>query len=84
MISGRLVDENGKGIGGATVSVDETGYPGAVQSEPFDSTVTDSDGRFDFTFSVAFANTVGLVASYKGDETHSPAESNTLIFTTHG
>ena len=82
VITGRLTDQDGKGISGATVSIDETGYPGAAQAEPFDTTVTGSDGRFSFTLNVSFANMVGLVANYEGDESHSSAESNTITFTT--
>lgn len=82
IITGRLADAQGKGISGATVSIDESGYPGAAGPEPFQKTTTDSDGRFEFDLHVSFANMVGLVASYEGDEFHSPAESNTLIFST--
>ena len=81
VISGRLTDQKGTGISGATVSIDETGYPGAAGAEPFDTTTTGSDGRFSFTLGVAFADAVGLVAHYDGDATHSSADSNTLIFT---
>ena len=74
------MDGQGKGISGAMVSIDESGYPGAAGPEPFGKTMTDSDGSFEFDLHVSFANMVGLVASYEGDEFHSPAESNTLIF----
>lgn len=80
LISGRLTDQNGKGISGATIAIDETGYPGAQQAEPFATAVTGSDGRFDYTLSVRFADSVGLVATYDGDDTHRSAESNTLFF----
>lgn len=82
-ISGRLTDQDGKGVGGATVTIDETGYPGAKQAEPFATTRTGSDGRFEFSLGVSFADTVGLVANYEGDENHHPSESNTLIFTAY-
>ncbi len=80
VISGRLTDIDGKGISGATVTIDETGYPGASSSEPFDTTQTGSDGRFRFTLSVKFANMVGLVANYAGDDKYRESESNTLTF----
>ncbi|MDD1727876.1 MAG: carboxypeptidase-like regulatory domain-containing protein, partial [Methanospirillum sp.] len=81
VISGRLTDQDGHGISGATITIDETGYPGASSGEPFVTTQTGSDGRFDYTLSVRFANSVGLVANYQGDEDHKAAESNTLSFT---
>ena len=80
VISGRLTDMDGNGISGATVTIDETGYPGASTGEPFDTTLTGSDGRFRFTLSVKFANMVGLVANYAGDDNHHGSESNTLTF----
>lgn len=83
IITGRLTDQDGKGVDGATITIDETGYPGAVQSEPFATTHSGSDGRFEFSLGVSFADSVGLVANYEGDESHNPAESNTLFFTAH-
>lgn len=83
VISGRLTDQNGKGISGATVTIDETGYPGASTGEPFVTTQTGSDGRFESSLSVKYANIVGLVANYEGDSKHHSAESNTLTFSSH-
>jgi hypothetical protein len=83
-ISGQLTDKEGKGIGGATVTIDETGYPGAGSGEPFVTVQTASDGRFESSLGVSVASTVGLVASYKGDENYGPAESNIITFTAHG
>lgn len=82
VISGRLTDANGKGIRGATINLDETGYPGAQQAEPFSTTSTDSEGRFEFTIQVSFANIVGLYAYYDGDDTYMSSDSNTLTFST--
>jgi hypothetical protein len=80
VISGRLTDSDGNGVEGATIKLDETGYPGAQQSEPLLSTQSDSDGRFEFAVTVKFANIVGLFAHYDGDDTHTGSESNTLTF----
>ncbi len=83
VISGRLTDQDGKGISGATIGIDETGYPGASGSDPFATVVTGSDGRFETSLSVMFSNSVGLVASFEGDDTYRSAESNTLFFVSH-
>ncbi|HWQ67739.1 MAG TPA: hypothetical protein VN372_12845 [Methanospirillum sp.] len=82
-ISGRLTDKNGKGISGATINIDEAGYPGAAQAEPFETAGTDSEGRFEVTIQTAFANMVSIVANYEGDDNHLPAESNSLSFVSH-
>lgn len=83
VISGRLTDMNGNGISGARVTIDETGYQGASASEPFDTTMTGSDGSFKFTLYVKFVNMVGLVANYAGDGKHQGTESNILTFTSY-
>lgn len=83
IISGKLSDKDGKGIGGATVTIDETGYPGADTGSPFVTVQTASDGSFDTQLGVSAADTVGLVAKFKGDGNHSSAESNTITFTAH-
>lgn len=79
-ITGRLTDQHGKGIGGATVTMDESGYSGA---DPLTTTRTGSDGSFEFTVGVSYAYTVGMLAHYDGDESHSSADSNTIMFTAH-
>lgn len=79
-ITGRLTDQNGKGISGATVTMDESGYSG---SDPLTTTQTSSDGSFEFTVGVSYAYTVGMLAHYDGDESHSAADSNTIMFTAH-
>jgi len=79
-VSGRLTDQNGKGISGATVTMDESGYSG---DDPLTTTQTSSDGSFDFTVGVSYAYTVGMLAHYNGDESHSSADSNTIMFAAH-
>lgn len=79
-ITGRLTDQNGDGISGATVSMDESGYSGGV---PLTTTQTASDGSLEFTVGVSYAYTVGMLAHYNGDESHSPVDSNTIMFTAH-
>lgn len=79
-ITGRLTDQSGKGISGATVTMDESGYSG---TDPLTTTQTSSDGSFDFTVGVSYAYTVGMLAHYDGDESHSSADSNTIMFTAH-
>lgn len=79
-ITGRLTDQNGVGISGATVTMDESGYSGA---DPLTTTQTSSDGSFEFTVGVSYAYTVGMLAHYDGDESHSSADSNTIMFTAH-
>jgi hypothetical protein len=79
-VTGRLTDNSGKGISGATINLDETGYPGAAQSEPFMSTTTDSNGNFEFELNVKFANTVGLYAFFEGDDDYYRSESRSLTF----
>lgn len=79
-ISGRLTDSNGKGVSGATINLDETGYPGAQKAEPFMTTQTDSEGNFEFTITTKFANVVGLYAYYNGDNAHTRSESNVITF----
>ncbi|HWQ66577.1 MAG TPA: protease inhibitor I42 family protein [Methanospirillum sp.] len=79
-ITGRLTDQNGAGIGGATVTMDESGYSGP---DPLTTTQTDSDGRFEFTVGVSYAYTVGMLAHYPGDESHPSADSNTIMFDAH-
>jgi hypothetical protein len=82
-ISGRLTDSSGKGISGATIAIDEDGYPGAAGPAPFVTTRTDPDGWFEHTLTVSSANRVGLIARYTGDEQYQAAESNTIIFTAY-
>jgi hypothetical protein len=79
-ITGRLIDQNGKGISGATVTMDETGYSG---DDPLTTTQTSSDGSFKFTVGVSYAYTVGMQAHYDGDKSHSSADSNTIMFSAH-
>jgi hypothetical protein len=79
-ITGSLTDQNGEGISGATVTMDESGYSGG---EPLTTTQTSSDGSFKFTVGVSYAYTVGMLAHYKGDESHSSADSNTIMFAAH-
>lgn len=79
-ITGRLTDQNGAGISGATVTMDESGYSGG---DPLTTTQTSSDGSFEFTVGVSYAYTVGMLAHYDGDGTHSSADSNTIMFTAH-
>nr|WP_319539728.1 hypothetical protein [uncultured Methanospirillum sp.] len=79
-VTGRLTDQNGKGISGATVTMDESGYSG---EDPLTTTQTGSDGRFTFTVGVSYPYTVGMAAHYDGDESHSSADSNTIMFTAH-
>jgi hypothetical protein len=83
VISGRLTDIDGNGISGARVTIDETGYQGASAGEPFDTTMTGSDGSFKFTLYVKFVNIVGLVANFAGDDKRQGTESNTLSFTSY-
>lgn len=80
LISGRLTDRSGNGVGGATITIDEAGYSG---SDPLSTTQTDSDGSFEFSVGVSYAYTVGFVAHYQGDENYNRATSNTLTFTAH-
>lgn len=82
-ITGRLTDMDGKGINGATVSIDETGYPAASGSDPLMTVVTNSDGSFETSLAVKYVNTVGLVATFAGDTLYLSAESNTLFFVSH-
>jgi len=79
-VTGRLTDQNGKGISGATVTMDESGYSG---EDPLTTTQTGSDGRFTFTVGVSYPYTVGMAAHYDGDESHSSADSNTIMFSAH-
>lgn len=79
-VSGRLTDQNGKGISGATVTMDETGYSG---DDPLTTTQTSSDGSFKFSVGVSYPYTVGMQAHYNGDKTHSSADSNTIMFSAH-
>lgn len=79
-VSGRLIDKNGKGINGATVTMDETGYSG---DDPLTTTQTSSDGSFKFTVGVSYPYTVGMQAHYDGDKSHSSADSNTITFSAH-
>lgn len=79
-ITGRLTDQDGNGISGATVTMDESGYTGG---DPLTTTQTGSDGSFEFTVGVSYAYTVGMLAHYAGDSAHSAADSNTIMFTAH-
>lgn len=79
-ITGRLTDQDGNGISGATVTMDESGYTGG---DPLTTTQTSSDGSFEFTVGVSYAYTVGMLAHYAGDSAHSAADSNTIMFTAH-
>lgn len=79
-VTGKLIDQNGKGISGATVTMDETGYAG---DDPLTTTQTSSDGSFKFTVGVSYAYTVGMQAHYGGDKSHSSADSNTIMFSAH-
>jgi len=79
-ISGQLTDQDGNGVSGATITIDEEGYSG---SDHLSTTQTDSDGSFEFSVGVAYAYTVGFVADYAGDENHNSAQSNTLTFTAY-
>lgn len=79
-LSGRLTDQNGNGISGATVTINDTGYVGAYDT-PFATAQTGSDGSFVASVGVATTYTVGMVAVYGGDANHSPAQSNILMFT---
>jgi len=79
-ISGKLTDQDGNGISGATVTIDEEGYSG---SDHLNTTQTGSDGSFEFSVGVAYAYTVGFVAAYPGDENYNPAQSNTVTVTAH-
>ena len=79
-ITGKLTDQHGTGISGATVTIDESGYSG---NDPLSTTVTGSDGSFTFSVGVSYADTVGMQARYDGDKTHAATDSNTIMFTAH-
>ena len=64
-VAGRLTDQNGNGISGASITIDEEGYSG---SDHLSTAQTGSDGSFEFSVGVAYAYTVGFVAKYAGDE----------------
>lgn len=79
-VSGLLTDQNGNGIGGAIITIDEEGYSG---SDHINTTTTGSDGSFSFSVGVAYAYTVGFVAKFPGDGSHNPATSAPLMITAY-
>jgi hypothetical protein len=77
-LTGRLTG-NGKGISGATISIEVPDY--GTDFLPLISTQTDSDGRFSATINTTEGGVVPVQAVFEGDDKYMSSTSNTLTFT---
>ncbi|GEM_PF-1659130 len=82
-LSGQLTDSSGNGIAQATIGVEVPDESGAPSSTPLSTTRTDRDGRYRTSISTWQPGTVAIHVSYKGDASHLPATSNSLLISAH-
>lgn len=78
ILSGSLTG-NGRGVPGATISIEVPDY--GTDFLPLISTTTDGDGRFSATINTWEGGVVPVRAVFKGDDKYQPSTSNTLTFT---
>lgn len=81
-LSGRLVDNSGKGVPGAAITIEVPDY--GTDFLPLLTTSTDGDGRFSTTISTWEGGGVPVRAVYEGDNSYFASTSNTLTFYAQG